>query len=80
MMFMAIIIAIVLISFKGCNNRDNKNTVNYSGMKWNGTQQINTPTEQKYIAVSGITDLTFIANSTKQSVNFVNLIFNFERF
>ena len=54
-------------------NITNKNKPNeYSGIKWNGVRQINNPTEQKYIAVSGFTDLKFVADTTKQSVNFYN--------
>lgn len=54
-------------------NITNKSKPNeYSGIKWNGVRQINNPTEQKYIAVSGFTDLKFVADSTKQSVNFYN--------
>lgn len=54
------------------NTVNNSKPNGYSGIKWNGVRQINNPTEQKYIAVSGFADLKFVADSTKQSVNFYN--------
>ena len=58
-------------SFRSCANND-KTTNDYNGVKWTGIQQATIPTEQKYIAVSGITDLVFTSNNIKQYVNIVN--------
>jgi hypothetical protein len=58
-------------SFRSCANND-KTTNDYNCVKWTGIQQATIPTEQKYIAVSGITDLVFTSNNIKQYVNIVN--------
>ena len=69
MLMLSFIVGTAIITFF-VHNSNNHNE--YSGIKWNGVKQINNPTEQKYIAVSGFTDLKFVADSTKQSVNFYN--------
>lgn len=45
----------------------------YNGIKWSDNQKsVDDFGKQKYIAVSGITDLHFISNSVEQNVNFYN--------
>lgn len=71
LLIIGLLMIIISLCFKSCDNQNNKQN-DYNGVKWNGSQQISVPTNQKYIAVSGINDLVFTANSTKQYVNFVN--------
>lgn len=64
-----ILIAILLLSTRSCS----KGEMKYSGVKWNGNQQVLTHScEQKYIAVQGIMDMHFTANTLEQTVNFYN--------
>lgn len=72
-LYILIIFILSIIGIIAAMNIANESKPNdYSGIKWNGVKPINNPTEQKYIAVSGFTDLKFVADSTKQSVNFYN--------
>lgn len=71
LLIIGLLMIIISLCFKSCESQSNKQN-DYNGVKWNGSQQTSVPTNQKYIAVSGITDLEFSANRTKQYVNFVN--------
>lgn len=71
LLIIGFLMIIISLSFKSCDNQ-NYNRNDYNGVKWNGSQQISVPTNQKYITVSGINDLVFTANNTKQYVNFEN--------
>lgn len=65
---LSLIVGIIAIM----NTVDTSKQNEYSGIKWNGIKQINNPTEQQYIAVSGFTDLKFVEDSVQQCVNFYN--------
>ena len=71
LLIIGLLMIMISLFLKSCGNQDNNHN-DYNSIKWNGSQQINTTANQEYIAVSGITDLIFFANQTKQYVNFVN--------
>ena len=71
LLIIGLLMIIISLFFKSCENQDNNHN-DYNGIKWNSSQQINTIANQEYIAISGITNLMFSANQTKQYANFVN--------
>lgn len=73
-LFLIIITGIILVVLMFTSARScSRNNVEYGGVKWNGNQQaLNTSGEQQYIAVPGVTNIHFTANSPNQTVNFYN--------
>lgn len=68
-----IIIMVLINAFKVIQRENNKQEPVYSGLSWSDSQKpVNDVGDKKYIAVPGITDLYFIPNSEKQTVNFYN--------
>lgn len=73
-LFLIIITGIILVVLMFTSTRScSRNNVEYGGVKWNGNQQaLNTSGEQQYIAVQGVTNMHFAANTLEQTVNFYN--------
>ena len=74
-----VIIILVLLLCRSCGQTELTDTAtpDSNGIVWDGEKQINNTYESNSISIPGFTEMTFAANTTRQSVNLYNPDNNF---